>query len=104
MLLELTDVTFREQVTGTGGPCVVLFSSPWCGVCAKVAPRLQALSDQYAHVTFGKVDVSASAGIATELGVLSIPALLFFKGGVEKYRAAGNISVQEIAQKIQDIL
>lgn len=103
MLRELADADFTPEVIDSRLPWVVLFSSAWCGVCLKVAPRLQALADAHPQARFGKMDITACARTASALGVLSLPAVLFFKDGEEKARLAGNVSEDELSRALERI-
>jgi thioredoxin-like negative regulator of GroEL len=104
MLRELTDADFAREVIEPGLPFVAIFSSPWCGVCLKVTPRVQALADAHPQVGFGKVDISACARTASSLGVLALPAVLFFRDGAEKARCSGNVSEDELLRALEQIL
>jgi thioredoxin-like negative regulator of GroEL len=103
MLRELTDADFTREVVESRRPYVVLFSSSWCGMCAKVAPRLHALAEQHRETRFGKVDIAVSAKTAAAFGVLAIPAVLFFRDGAEKARLSGNVSDDELARALETL-
>lgn len=104
MLIEITDNNFEENVKNASSPFVVVFSSPWCGVCKKVVPRIESLSEKYDKVKFGKIDITANTKKPSEFHVLSIPSVIIFKDGQEKERTVGDVSEQEILQKIEGIL
>lgn len=103
MLRALTDADFAREVIESRLPWVVLFSSPWCGGCAKVTPRVEALAAAHPEVRFGKVDIGSSARTAASLGVLSIPAVLLFKDGQEKARLAGAVSPEELERAMEQV-
>ena len=103
MLVEITDDNFEEKVKSTDYPFVIIFSSPWCGVCKKVVPRIELVSEKYDKAKFGKVDISANTKKPAELQVLSIPSIIIFKGGEEKERIIGDISEQELIQRIDKV-
>lgn len=104
MLTEITDSNFEENVKKASSPFVLVFSSPWCGICKKVAPRIESLSEKYDKVKFGKIDITANTQPPSEFQVLSIPTIIIFKDGEEKERMAGNVSEQELVQKIDKVL
>lgn len=103
MWSDISDADFKESVK-KGATFVVVFSSPWCGVCQGVARRLQALSPKYENLIFRRMDVVSNAETASGLGVLSIPTVVFFKGGEEKSRISGDVSEKEFEKGIQGIL
>eukprot|EP00277_Geminigera_cryophila_P012559 CAMPEP_0179453064 /NCGR_PEP_ID=MMETSP0799-20121207/36834_1 /TAXON_ID=46947 /ORGANISM="Geminigera cryophila, Strain CCMP2564" /LENGTH=136 /DNA_ID=CAMNT_0021249381 /DNA_START=58 /DNA_END=465 /DNA_ORIENTATION=- len=65
----------------TGGLVVVDFTATWCGPCKAIAPTLEALADEYTHVTFVKVDVDDNNETAAACNVKSMPTFQFFKKG-----------------------
>jgi len=71
----------------------------WCGPCHAIAPRVEQLSQQYADVTFIKVDVD-QLRVSAEASVLSgytIVQYLIFAGGASKdWRAT--MASQDVAQ------
>ncbi len=104
MLIEITDSNFEENVKNTSSAFVLVFSSPWCGVCKKVAPRVESVSEKYEKAKFGKIDITTNTKTPSEFQVLSIPTIILFKDGEEKKRTVGDISEQELMQKIEEIL
>ncbi|MDD5556663.1 MAG: thioredoxin family protein [bacterium] len=104
MIVPLTDADFDREVRGSAGAWAVLFSSPWCGACGKVAPRFEAVAARCPGGRFGKVDISAHPKVAAGLGVLGIPAIVFFRDGEERGRASGAVSEEEIERGMRGIL
>jgi thioredoxin 1 len=81
-MVELTDANFDAQAVKAATPVVVDFWAPWCGPCLVQTPILEELAGEYkGKVTFGKLNVDESPGVATKYGIVSIPTLLFIKGG-----------------------
>lgn len=63
-------------------PLVVDCTASWCGPCKLVAPLMDRLAGEYGdRVNVVKLDLDANKAIASQFGVKSIPAVMFFSGG-----------------------
>lgn len=73
---------FDEKVLKSEVPVLVDFWAPWCGPCKAIGPAIEELAADYAgKAKVFKVDVDVDNELAVQYGVMSIPALLVFKGG-----------------------
>lgn len=89
-LIEIDDSKYEEDVKKAAGLVVVLFKSEWCPSCKRLFPVLEKVSDDYKDKSkFFWTDAIKNTKFATEYGVLAIPTLILFKGGVEKARNIG---------------
>jgi thioredoxin 1 len=76
---ELSEVDFKSTVEN--GFTLVDFWAEWCGPCKMIAPILEELDSEFDNVEFYKVDADANTTLAAELGINSIPTVLFYKDG-----------------------
>lgn len=60
---------------------VVDFSATWCGPCKRIAPRFEALSNQFTDVSFVHVDVDRFRDHDDVKSVSGVPHFKFFKNG-----------------------
>ncbi len=80
--LELTDANFQEEVLHSDKPVLVDFSATWCRPCRQLSPLIDDLAKEYAgRIKVGKVDIDQSQEVAGKYGIMSVPTVLFFKGG-----------------------
>ena len=104
MEVAITSENFESLKNGNL-PLVVDLWAPWCGPCRMVGPVISELASQYdGKVVNGKCNVDDEEDIAAELGVRSIPTILFYKNGevVDKFVGAAPKAVLE--EKIKALL
>ncbi len=86
------------------GVLVVEFSAPWCAACKTTEPIIAELSKDYKNIKFAKIDVAKNPGLASRMGVMSLPNIIIFKEGKVKDQIIGAASKKGIEDKIKKIL
>jgi thioredoxin 1 len=105
MVLEITDQNFEEEVLKSRIPVVVDFWAPWCGPCRRIAPLTEKLSKEFeGKVKFCKLNVDENPKMAKKYHVVSIPLLLFFRGGKKVDESLGAVSESMIRPKVERLL
>ncbi len=75
---------FETEVLAAAEPVVLDFFSTECPPCEALAPKYDAVAEQFAgRVRFLKVFRQGNRELAQKLGVTGSPTLLFFKSGRE---------------------
>ena len=78
----VTTADFDAAVRNAEGVTLVDFFAPWCGPCQGMIPLLEEISGSLPEGhQIVKVNVDDSPELASEFGVMSIPAFKLFKGG-----------------------
>jgi thioredoxin 1 len=98
---ELTKKEFDDFIKK--GNSVVDFWAMWCGPCKMMKPHFEAASKESKGVKFGKVNVENEDDLAQKYGVMSIPALLFFKNGKQIDQTMGAMSKADIIKKVKEV-
>jgi len=105
MVTEVTDKDFEEEVIKSDLPVVVDMWAPWCGPCRMISPVVEKLSDKYqGKFKFCKLNVDENPQTAMKYQVMSIPLLLFFKGGQKVDESLGAVPESMIRPKIEALL
>lgn len=105
MVTEITDQDFDQQVLKSTLPVVVDFWAPWCGPCRMIGPVVEKLSDEFKDkVKFCKINVDEQHQMASQYQVMSIPMLIFFKGGQVVDHSMGAVPEKTLRSKVQGIL
>jgi thioredoxin 1 len=98
---ELKDAGFDKFVKDNQ-LVAVDFWAPWCGPCRMMAPNFEALAKVYAgKIAFAKVNVDDNQATAQKFGIMSIPTLLFFKGGKMVHQMVGFMPKESLDGEIK---
>jgi len=104
-VVEINDGNFEDEVLKSSSPVVVDFWAPWCGPCRMIAPITEKLAKEYAgQVKFCKLNLDENRLAAQKYMVMSIPLLLFFKGGKVIGQSTGAVPESELRSKVQSLL
>lgn len=105
MSKAVTDSTFETDVLQSQTPVLVDFWAEWCGPCKMIAPVLEEIGSQHeGKLTIAKLNVDENPDVARRYGVLSIPTLVLFVGGVEKQRVVGFTSKRDLLAQLSEFV
>ena len=86
-------------------PCIIDFYADWCGPCKMMAPRLEEIAKQYAgKLVVYKVDTDKEQLLSSNMGIQSLPTLLFVPKNGKPQASVGAIPSEELEKAVHDIL
>jgi len=104
-VVEVTDVTFEQQVEKAKLPVAVMFYSPTCSFCRMMEPSFAQYAAEYREkVAFVRVNVMANLFTGERFGVLSTPTFTFFCGGKPVDSMVGAVYPTLLKKRIDEVL
>ena len=91
-----------NELKADKGLVLVEFYASWCPHCQRMMPvvaDVKALLEGTANVY--QFDIDENSGLASELGVGSIPTFIVFKGGAGMWRGSGEMEGDALVRHVQ---
>jgi thioredoxin 1 len=89
-ILSVTDADFEATVLKSEEPVLVDFWAEWCSPCRMIAPIVEDIAGEFdGRAKVLKMDIDANPRTPMSLGIMSIPTVILFKGGVPVERQVG---------------
>lgn len=105
MAKEFNEAQFKTEVLEYSGSALIDFWAPWCGPCRQMGPIVETLAKKYeGKVKIAKVNVDDSQAIAGQFNIMSIPTILFFKGGKVVHSHLGSTTEADLENQIKQHL
>ncbi|HQR28764.1 MAG TPA: thioredoxin domain-containing protein [Anaeromyxobacteraceae bacterium] len=99
---EITQADYEAEVARSELPVVLDFFSTECPPCEALAPKFDAVAEQFAgKARFLKIFRQGNRELASKLGVTGSPTLLFFKAGAEVGERMSGEEIKRTAIKAQ---
>lgn len=97
--------SFKEDVLSVSDlPVIVDFWAPWCGPCQMQGPILETLENEASDkVKIVKVNVDENTDLASQYGIMSIPALKVFKNGTVVKEMVGVHTKEQLLNLISEL-
>ncbi len=99
---EITTADYEQEVLAAGEPVVLDFFSTECPPCEALAPKYEAVAEQFAgKARFLKIFRQGNRDLAQRLGVTGSPTLIFYRGGQEVGERLGGEDIKRSVLKAQ---
>lgn len=93
---------FENEVLESDMPVIVDFYADWCMPCKVMAPVVNEIEKKYINsIKMGKINIDENPMVALDYRVLSIPTLLFIKGGKVLGRLEEAVTKNVVETKIK---
>ena len=104
-LVKYIEKSEFESLLETKELFVMDCTATWCGPCKMVSPLMDKLADEYTgRAKVVKIDVGKNPTVAKQLGIRSIPAVMFFKNGDLLETIVGIAPYEKFSTAVTNIL
>lgn len=92
---------YENEVVKSSSPVLLDFYADWCGPCRMVSPIVDEIATEHPEIKVGKINVDEQPELASDFGVMSIPALFVVKAGKVVNKSVGALPKQQILEMIK---
>lgn len=114
-VIALTNETFKQKVFNyeinrewkyEGKlPAIIDFYANWCGPCRQLSPRIEEIAKEYAgKIIVYKVDTDVERLLSQNLGISSLPTLLFIPVNGQPQVSMGALPKETLVKAVNEVL
>jgi thioredoxin 1 len=87
--MQLVTSEELEQIKLSGQPVLVDYFATWCGPCKALIPMLERIEPDFPNVKFVKLNVDENRDHSVQMGIRSVPTVIFYNNNDEVSRSSG---------------
>ena len=95
-MVEINDHSFVEKVMQSNVPVLLAFCADDCVASQRLVTLLMNAERGHHLATIAKASLTESREMVARLGIVSVPAVLLFNGGIVCYQFIGELSRREL--------
>lgn len=95
-MVEINDDSFVEKVMQSNVPVLLAFCADDCVASQRLETLLTNAARGHHLATIAKASLTESRELVARLGIVSVPAVLLFNGGIVCYQFIGELSRREL--------
>lgn len=94
-----------NEILKEGRPVLVDFFATWCGPCRemhKVLEEVKSAMGERARIVTLDIDEAANRRLTAEYNIRSVPTLIIFSNGVQRWRQSGVVSSKKLISMLEE--
>ncbi len=100
-VISVNKSNFEKEILNSEKKVLVDFYADWCGPCRMVSPIVDEIANQYPEYKVVKINVDEQPELASQFGIMSIPALFVVEKGQVINKSVGAVPKAKILEMLK---